>query len=222
MSRVDAHHHVWTIARGDYGWIVARLSIARDYGLDDLRPLLGDITATVLVQAADTEAETAFMLDVAPQLGGAGAGRVADQPRLARRTGAHRRACRRALLKGLRPIAAGHRRHSWILLPPCSRGSRRWRGSGLRFDAIAQAAPPFRHRRACPAPPDLAVVIDHAPSRTSPTAASSLASHMARLAGNAVVLASCRASSPKPRADWQIDDYIPTSITLLATFGLID
>ena len=28
-------------------------------------PLLGDITATVLVQAADTEAETAFMLDVA-------------------------------------------------------------------------------------------------------------------------------------------------------------
>ena len=65
MIRVDAHHHVWTIARGDYGWMSSDLSIARDYGLDDLRPLLGGITATVLVQAADTEAETAFMLDVA-------------------------------------------------------------------------------------------------------------------------------------------------------------
>src|SRR5258708_39117509 len=65
MSRVDALHHVWAIVRGDYGWMSPELSIARDYGLDDLRPLLGDITATVLVQAADTEAETAFMLDVA-------------------------------------------------------------------------------------------------------------------------------------------------------------
>ena len=65
MIQVDAHHHVWTIARGDYGWLSPELSIARDYGLDDLRPLLGGITATVLVQAAPTEAETAFMLDVA-------------------------------------------------------------------------------------------------------------------------------------------------------------
>src|SRR5262249_21135270 len=65
MIRVDAHHHVWTIARGDYRWLSSDMSIARDYRLDDLRPLLGDITGTVLVQAADTEAETAFMLDVA-------------------------------------------------------------------------------------------------------------------------------------------------------------
>ena len=65
MIRVDAHHHVWTIARGDYRWMSPDLSIARDYGLDDLRPLLAGITATVLVQAADSEAETAFMLDVA-------------------------------------------------------------------------------------------------------------------------------------------------------------
>src|SRR5207342_2890319 len=40
MIRVDAHHHVWTIARGDYRWMSPDLSIARDYGLDDLRPLL--------------------------------------------------------------------------------------------------------------------------------------------------------------------------------------
>jgi hypothetical protein len=32
------------------------LSIARDYGLDDLRPMLAGITATVLVRAADSDA----------------------------------------------------------------------------------------------------------------------------------------------------------------------
>ena len=65
MIQVDAHHHVWRVSRGDYAWLTPDVPIYRDYTLDDLRPLLGDITATVLVQAAPTEAETAFMLDVA-------------------------------------------------------------------------------------------------------------------------------------------------------------
>ena len=73
--RVDAHHHIWTMARGDYRWMSPELPIARDYGLDDLRPLLGAITATVLVQAADTEAETAFMLDAARRSAGLVRGR---------------------------------------------------------------------------------------------------------------------------------------------------
>ena len=59
MTVVDAHHHVWRVARGDYHWLTPDLSIHRDYTLDDLRPLRGDITATVLVQAAPTDAETA-------------------------------------------------------------------------------------------------------------------------------------------------------------------
>jgi L-fuconolactonase len=67
---LDAHHHVWLLGHGDYGWLTPDLPIHRDYTLDDLRPLLGDITATVLVQAAPTEAETAFMLDVARAPGG--------------------------------------------------------------------------------------------------------------------------------------------------------
>ena len=65
MIRVDAHHHVWRLDRGDYDWITPDMSIHRDYGLDDLRPLLGDIDSTVLVQAAPTEAETDYLLEVA-------------------------------------------------------------------------------------------------------------------------------------------------------------
>ena len=71
---IDAHHHVWSLQRGDYGWLTPDLPIYRDYSLDDLRPLLGDITATVLVQAAPTEAETAWLLGVARRIRGSGAG----------------------------------------------------------------------------------------------------------------------------------------------------
>ena len=66
--KVDAHQHVWQIARGDYGWLTPALGeIYRDFSLDDLRPHLAryGIGATVLVQAAPTEAETRFMLKAA-------------------------------------------------------------------------------------------------------------------------------------------------------------
>src|SRR5205823_7916455 len=56
-GRVDAHHHVWRLDRGDYGWLNPTPPLApiyRDFDLADLRPLLAaaNIDATVLVQAA--------------------------------------------------------------------------------------------------------------------------------------------------------------------------
>jgi L-fuconolactonase len=66
--RIDAHHHVWTLARGDYGWLTPALTpIYRDFHLSDLAPHLAaaGIQGTILVQAAPTEAETRFLLDVA-------------------------------------------------------------------------------------------------------------------------------------------------------------
>ena len=74
MIRVDAHHHswqyIWQLSGGDYGWLTPDLPIYRDYTLDDLRPLPGHITATVLVQVAPTEAETAFLLAAAQHSAG--------------------------------------------------------------------------------------------------------------------------------------------------------
>lgn len=65
---IDAHHHFWKVDRGDYGWMTPDLTpLLRDFGPDDLAPLLdhAGITRTVLVQAAETEAETDFLLDIA-------------------------------------------------------------------------------------------------------------------------------------------------------------
>ncbi|MDB6454076.1 amidohydrolase family protein [Falsirhodobacter sp. 20TX0035] len=65
---LDAHQHFWTVARGDYGWMSPDLvALYRDFGPEDLRPLLNaaGVTRTVLIQAAETEAETDFLLDLA-------------------------------------------------------------------------------------------------------------------------------------------------------------
>ena len=67
-ERIDAHHHVWSLARGDYGWLTTALApIFRDFSLQDLAPLRerAGVTGTVLVQAAPTLAETLYLLDVA-------------------------------------------------------------------------------------------------------------------------------------------------------------
>jgi len=65
---LDTHHHFWKIDRGDYSWMSPDQDILyRDYLPEDLAPLLrqAGVTGTVLVQAADTEAETDFLLDIA-------------------------------------------------------------------------------------------------------------------------------------------------------------
>lgn len=65
---IDAHHHLWDPARGDYHWMTPEVAVlARPYGPDDLRPQLRrcGVDGTVLVQAAQTRAETDWLLDIA-------------------------------------------------------------------------------------------------------------------------------------------------------------
>jgi L-fuconolactonase len=221
MIKVDAHHHVWTIACGDYGWLSPDLAIARDYGLDDLRPLLGDISATVLVQAADTEAETAFMLEVARSSGGLVRG-VVGWTNLASPDASERIAelARHPLLKGLRPMLQDIEDASWILLPGVQPALAAMTRHGLSLDALIKP----RHLpvigELAQRHPDLYVVIDHA---AKPDIANGSfepwASHMARLARETPWCCKVSGLVTEARADWQIDDLRPYVDHLLATFG---
>lgn len=68
MLIVDAHHHLWKVERGDYQWMSPDDAVlCRDFLPDDLRPLLrkAGVNCTVVVQAAETEAETEFLLSLA-------------------------------------------------------------------------------------------------------------------------------------------------------------
>jgi L-fuconolactonase len=66
--RIDSHQHFWKAARGDYHWMSPAVPVlCRDYLSEDLRPWLvkNGVDKTILVQAAQTRAETDFLLDLA-------------------------------------------------------------------------------------------------------------------------------------------------------------
>ncbi|MGA3036562.1 MAG: amidohydrolase family protein [Vulcanimicrobiaceae bacterium] len=69
---VDAHHHLWRYRAGFKPWIEAREELAplrRDFLGDELQKLIrqNGIDRTVIIQANDTLAESAFMIDCAHQ-----------------------------------------------------------------------------------------------------------------------------------------------------------
>ncbi len=66
--RIDSHQHFWRLERGDYHWMGAGDEpLMRDFMPEDLQPHLdaAGIHRTVLVQVANTAAETDFILDIA-------------------------------------------------------------------------------------------------------------------------------------------------------------
>lgn len=66
--RIDSHQHYWKVERSDYHWMTPAVPVlCRDYLPVDLRPHLAEhkIQKTILVQAAQTVAETDFLLDLA-------------------------------------------------------------------------------------------------------------------------------------------------------------
>jgi L-fuconolactonase len=68
--RIDCHQHFWKASRGDYHWMSPAVpALCRDYLPADLQPLLkkNKIDKTIVVQAAQTKAETDFLLDLAAQ-----------------------------------------------------------------------------------------------------------------------------------------------------------
>ena len=66
--RIDSHQHFWRYNDTDYVWMTGELrQLARDYGPEDLRPLLDEsgVDATVAVQARQMTAENDFLLGIA-------------------------------------------------------------------------------------------------------------------------------------------------------------
>jgi L-fuconolactonase len=162
--RIDAHHHLWTLARGDYGWLTSALApIYRDFALPDLAPLLAAarIDGTILVQAAPTEAETLFMLDIA-----AGAEVVRgvvgwtdfDAPDGVARIDAM---AAHPLLVGLRPMVQDIPDDDWLLRPALAPLLRAMAGHGLVFDALALPRHLSRLARVVDRHGELPFVLDH-------------------------------------------------------------
>ena len=220
-TRVDSHHHVWRIARGDYGWLRPGMPIHRDYGLADLRPLLGDVSATVLVQAAPTEAETGYMLEVAGASAGLVRG-VVGWTDLSAKNAPDRVAALagQALLRGLRPMLHDLADTGWINQPSVKPALDAMRECGLRFDALVRPVHLPAILALCARHPDLPVVVDHA---AKPDIASgeygAWATGMARLARETAALCKLSGLVTEAGPDWTTDTLRPVVDRLLEWFG---
>ena len=167
--RIDAHQHFWQPARGDYAWLRADDLVLAPLVRDFLPEHLGahlqahGVTQTVLVQAADSPAETEFMLDLASRhdvIGGV-VGWV-DLSRADAAATLEHWAARHPKLKGVRPMLQDLPAADWIATAPHPDAMRALQGLGLRFDALVQPwhlEPLLRFLRRWP---ELPVVIDHA------------------------------------------------------------
>lgn len=221
--RIDAHHHVWRLDRGDYGWLTPALGpIYRDFGLSDLTPRLTrhGVEATILVQAAPTEAETAFLLDVAerdPVVAGVvgwadfeASDAAANVARLASN----------GLLVGLRPMVQDIADDDWLLrgvLAPAFDALVRHR---LVFDALVLPRHLPRLLRIVDRYPGLGVVLDHlGKPQIGAGTLDPWRDDVARLAERRNV--SCKLSGmvTEAAADWQLDHLRPYVEHILACFG---
>ena len=221
--RIDAHHHVWRLARGDYGWLTPALApIYRDFDLSDLAPHLASagMEGTILVQAAPTEAETRFLLEVAD---GADIVRGVvgwvefDAPDALARIDAM---AARQLLVGLRPMVQDIADDDWLLGPHLAQLLDAMSGHGLVFDALVLPRHLRRLLQLVRRHPELQFVLDHfgKPHLASGDIAEWRAD-IARLAGEPNV--ACKLSGLVTEAvkDWQVADLREAVDHALACFG---
>lgn len=223
MSRIDAHQHYWTLSRGDYGWLTPALSpIYRDFGPQDLKPLLADhgIGRTIAVQAAPTEAETRFLLDIAEREDSV-AGVVGwtdfeaeDAPEAIPRLAANPK------LVGLRPMVHDIADPRWLERPMLARAFEAMIAYGLVFDALLRPQHLEPMLRVVERHPALPVVIDHGAKPDLVSGDLERWRHgIADLARHRQVVCKLSGLATEAVPDWTVETLRPVVDHLLACFG---
>lgn len=224
QSSVDAHVHLWRLARGDNATLSAAEPVLfRDYEPEHLKPLLdaAGIDAVIVVQAATTLAETLFTLGLAerhPWIAAVVGWVDPRSPALVEELAA---LAVNPRFRGVRPIRDDNASIAWMLdarHAPC------WRllaERGLVLEFLVQnpdEVPLLAHFAA--RHPELAIVLDHcakpdiAGGRLEPWA-----SDMAALARHRNVACKFSALPNSAPAGGGAEALRPFSDVLLATFG---
>lgn len=163
---IDAHQHVWDPKRASYDWLTPELApIDRTVTFDELAPSLrrAGVDATVLVESADNDEDTALMLDVAaanPEIVALVAYAPLENPA---EVSAHLDRFRdNTLIVGVRNLIHNLPDPEWLLRPDVDEGLGLLEAAGLTFDLVAVlpehlALVPTLVKRH----PSLRIVIDH-------------------------------------------------------------
>lgn len=223
--RIDAHQHFWRLDRGDYGWL-SRIrginAIRRDFSPGDLLPHLEahGIDATILVQAAPTEAETRFLLELADAhdfVAGVVGWADFDAPDAADRIAA---LAGHPLLVGFRPMVQDIPDDDWLARESHAPAFEAIIAHGLVFDALVLPRHLPRLLAVLERHPDLPVVVDHA---AKPPIATGVPGgwfrDIAAVAEHPQTACKLSGLVTEAGADWTVDDLAPVVAPLLARFG---
>lgn len=225
--RIDAHQHFWKLERGDYRWLGPELApLYRDFGPQDLAPLRArhGIDGSVAVQAADTLAETEFLLGLAERdpsvLGVVGwvdleapaapdtLARLAEHPKLV----------------GIRPMLQDLPDERWILRESVAPALRALVELDLAFDALVKPRHLPHLVTLVERHPDLRIVVDHG---AKPDIAagpewsgfSAWVSHLRTLGRQPLLHCKLSGLPTEARVDWHSKDLRPHVDALLGAFG---
>ncbi len=224
--RVDAHQHFWNLSRVEYPWLTAADGpIFRTFEAPELEPQIraAGIDRTVLVQAANSAADTEYMLEVAdrhPWVGAVVGWVPLDEPEAAGR--ALERLTRHPRFKGVRHLIHNEPDPDWVVRDRVIEGLRVLASFGVPFDVVAVFPNHLVHVPAlAERVPDLRMVIDHLAK--PPIAQGGMepwAGQLARAAAYPQVTA--KVSGLNTAADWatwSADDLRPYVDHALACFG---
>jgi L-fuconolactonase len=217
-AAIDSHQHFWRLDRNDYGWLTPALApIYRDFGPDDLRPLLraARVARTIIVQAAPTVAETEFLLDIARNTDFA-AGVVGwvdmEAPDAPARIAALTQA---GPLCGIRPMIHDIPDAAWMLRPRLDPAFRALIAADLTFDALVRPVhlPHLLQLRA--RYPNLRLVIDHgakpniAQWQAGDADFRAWSSEMKALAAHPNTFCKISGLATEAKRDWRAADLVP-------------
>lgn len=161
---IDAHVHLWRLARGDYGWLTSDLkAIYRDFEVTDLRQRLqaAGVDQAVLVQAAPTIAETEFLLEIAEnasEIAGVVGWIDFEADTAAKDLAA---LCKSPWLKSVRPMIQDIADPDWMLKPELDAAFRAVIDHDICFDALVLPQHLKQLQILLARYPDLRVIVDH-------------------------------------------------------------
>ena len=227
--RIDAHHHVWDLARRPHHWLDGPESAAirRTFGLGDLagQAAAAGVTGTVLVQVLPDLAETAEFLALAAGselvAGVVGWVDLTEGDAVTERLAALRAGPGGELLVGVRHLVQGEPDDRWLCRPDVRRGLAAVAAAGLSYDLLVLPHQLPAAVDTVRALPGLSFVLDHL---AKPPIAAGVthpwAGLLRELAGAPNVYAKLSGLvTEADHAGWTVAALRPYAETALAAFG---
>jgi L-fuconolactonase len=222
--KIDSHQHFWKAARGDYHWMSPAVPVlCHDYLPEDLQPLLArnKIDKTILVQAAQTKAETDFLLDLAQPhdfIAGVIGWLDMESPSFAQELELY---SKKPKFLGLRPMLQDIPQDDWILRPQVINALKLIAERDIPFEFLTYTRHLPHVLNVLKAVPRLRAVVDHiSKPEIKNQKLEPWASLMTEVAKHSNVY--CKLSGMITEANhetWTIEDLRPFVEHVLSSFG---